>query len=406
VGGGRLRGRDATISGMQDHELYRRILGIEAPWYVDSVELKLEVGEIHVRLAHHDIIDWPCPECGTACKLYDHQPERQWRHLDTCQYQTILHAEPPRSECSNHGVRVVKMAWAEPASRFTALFELLAIEWLKAASQKAVAGLLKLSWDEIHGIMERAVKRGLERRKAELVSQIGVDEKAFRKGHSYLTLVNDLIRGRVLYVAEDRKQSSLDGFWETLTGEQISGIGAVAMDMWDPYIASTRSHVPNGERKIVFDRFHIMKHMNEAVDAVRKQENRLLMEDDIDVLKGTKFLWLFAEENVPEKMVERFAFVRELNLKTSRAWAIKEALRELWRYRRKGWAELYWKQWYFWATHCRLKPVTKVARMIHNHLDNVLTYFDHRITNAVSEGLNSKIQTVKKTPMGIAIGSI
>src|SRR6202790_4478845 len=173
---------------MQDRELYRRILGIEAPWYVDSVELKLEAGEIHVRLGHNDLSDWPCPECGAACKLYDHQPERQWRHLDTCQYRTILHAEPPRSACSNHGVRVVKMPWAEPSSRFTALFELLAIEWLKAASQKAVAGLLKLSWDEIHGIMERAVKRGLERRKAEPVSQIGVDEKAFRKGHNYLTV--------------------------------------------------------------------------------------------------------------------------------------------------------------------------------------------------------------------------
>jgi len=104
------------------------------------------------------------------------------------------------------------MPWAEPSGRFTALFEALAIEWLKAASQKAVAGLLRLSWDEIHGILERAVKRGLARRKAERVSQIGVDEKAFRKGHSYLTVVNDLVRSRVLYVAEDRKQSSLDGF--------------------------------------------------------------------------------------------------------------------------------------------------------------------------------------------------
>ena len=88
---------------MQDHELYRRILGIEAPWYVESVELKLKAGEIHVRLAHRDMIDWACPECGEACKLYDHQPERQWRHLETCQYQTILHAEPPRSECSTRG---------------------------------------------------------------------------------------------------------------------------------------------------------------------------------------------------------------------------------------------------------------------------------------------------------------
>ena len=107
----------------------------------------------------------------------------------------FLHATPPRSECPEHGVRVVKLPWAEPSSRFTTLFEALAIEWLKAASQKAVAGLLKLSWDEIHGIMERAVKRGLERRQAEPVTQLGVDEKAFRKGHHYLTLVNDLARG-------------------------------------------------------------------------------------------------------------------------------------------------------------------------------------------------------------------
>ena len=261
---------------MQDHELYRRILGIQAPWFVDSVDLRLEVGEIHVHLRHHDLIHWPCPECGADCKLYDHQPERQWRHLDTCQYQTILHAEPPRSECREHGVKAIKLPWAEPSSRFTALFEALAIEWLKAASQKAVGGLLKLSWDEIHGIMERAVKRGLERRQADVVGEIGVDEKAFRKGHSYLTLVNDLIRGRVLYVAEDRKQSSLDGFWETLTAEQISGIRAVAMDMWDPYIDSVREHLPEADRKIVFDKFHVAKHLGDAVDKVRRKEHKTL----------------------------------------------------------------------------------------------------------------------------------
>jgi transposase len=302
---------------MQDHELYRRILGIEVPWYVDSVDLKLEVGEIHVRLAHHELIDWPCPECGTACKLYDHQPERQWRHLDTCQYQTILHAEPPRSECANHGVRVVKMPWAEPSSRFTALFEALAIEWLKAASQKAVAGLLQLSWDEIHGIMERGVKRGLERRKAEPVSQIGVDEKAFRKGQSYLTLVNDLMRGRVLYVAEDRKQSSLDGFWETLTAEQISGIGAVAMDMWDPYVASVRAHVPGADGKIVFDKFHVAQHLGDAVDKVRRKENKTLKAAGDDRLAGTRYDWLRNPTSMEPKDRKEFAELRNSELKTS-----------------------------------------------------------------------------------------
>jgi transposase len=165
---------------MRDHELYRRILGIEAPWYVDSVELKLEVGEIHVRLAHHDTIDCPCPECGTACKPYGHQPERQWRHLDICQYQTILHAEPPRSECQEHGVWVVKLPWAEPSNRFTALFEAPAIESLRAASQKAVAALLKLTWDETRGILERAVMHRLERRQAEPASEIGGQSVASR----------------------------------------------------------------------------------------------------------------------------------------------------------------------------------------------------------------------------------
>jgi transposase len=385
---------------MQDHELYRRILGIEAPWYVDSVELKLEAGEIHVRLAHHDMLEWPCPECGTACKLYDHQPERQWRHLDTCQYQTILHAEPPRGACSHHGVRVVKMPWAEPSSRFTALFEALAIEWLKAASQKAVAGLLKLSWDEIHGILERAVKRGLERRKAELVSQIGVDEKAFRKGHSYLTLVNDLIRGRVLYVAEDRKQSSLDGFWATLTAEQISGIEAVAMDMWDPYIASVREHVAGADGKIVFDKFHVAQHLGNAVDKVRRKENRTLRAAGDDRLTGTRYDWLRNPAAMEPKDRQEFAELRTSELKTARAWALKETAMALYHYVYERPARKHFRWWHNWAVRSRLQPMIEVARMLKRRFENIITYLQHRITNAVSESINAKIQWVKYTARG------
>lgn len=232
---------------MQDHELYAAILGIQSPWQVESVELQQEPGEVHIHLSHTPGQQWPCAECGTLCRLHDHQAERRWRHLDTCQYRTILHAEPPRTECPEHGVKVVRLPWAEPGSRFTALFEALAIAWLKSASQQAVADLLRLSWDEMHGIMDRAVARGLERRAAEPISHLGVDEKAFRKGHSYVTLVNDLDRSRVLYVAEERKQSSMDGFWATLTPEQISSIEAVAMDMLDPYVSSTREHLPGAD---------------------------------------------------------------------------------------------------------------------------------------------------------------
>jgi transposase len=131
----------------------------------------------------------------------------------------------------------------------------------------------------------------------------------------------------------------------------------------------------------------------------------LLHAEGDDTLKRTKYLWLYSNENVPESSRARFATLREMHLKTGRAWAIKESLRDLWAYQRKGWALRHWKHWYFWATHSRLKPVVKVARTIQEHLDNVLTYIDHRITNATCEGLNSKIQTIKKTLMASAIAS-
>jgi transposase len=309
---------------MQDHELYRRILGIEAPWQVERVELQLQQGEVHVYLAHQNNPEWACAECGALGPLYDHQPERAWRHLDTCQYRTILHAAPPRTQCPEHGVRVVKLPWAEPGSRFTELFEALAIAWLKHASQKAVAEQLQLSWDEVHGIMERAVKRGLARRQAEEIPQLGVDEKAFRKGHKYLTLVNDLKRNRVLYVAEDREQGSLDGFWSTITAEQRASIEAVALDMWDPYVASLREHLPKAEQKIVFDKFHIAKHLGEAVDRVRRREHKVLKAEGDERLTGTKYDWLRNPASMDEKQRRDFAELRRSELKTARAWALRE----------------------------------------------------------------------------------
>jgi transposase len=385
---------------MQDRELFRRILGIEAPWYVASVDLKLDQGEVHVHLGHEQMIHWPCPECGAPCKLHDHQAERQWRHLDTCQYRTILHAEPPRAECGEHGVRVVKLPWAEPLSRFTELFEALAIEWLKAASQKAVAEQLKLSWDEIHGIMSRAVKRGLERRKAETVSHLGVDEKAFRKGHQYLTIVNDMVRGRVLYVAEDRKQSSLDGFWKTLRAEQLAGIEAIAMDMWDPYINSTREHLPEADGKIVFDKYHIAQYLSKAVDEVRRKEQRILKAAGDDRLTGTRYDWLRNPAKMEPKDRKEFAALRNSGLKTARAWALKETAMSLFEYTYERPARKHFRWWHGWATRSRLKPMIETAGMLKRRFENIITYLRHRITNAASESINSKIQWVKYTARG------
>jgi transposase len=385
---------------MEDRELYRRILGLESPWYVESVNLQLSPREVHIHLAHEDAPTWPCAECGAAGKLYDHQPERRWRHLDTCQYRTILHAEPPRSQCPTHGVRVVKLPWAEPSGRFTALFEAVAISWLKTASQKAVAEQLGLSWDEIHGIMDRAVKRGLKRREAEPVPRLGVDEKAFRKGQKYLTVVNDLTRNRVLYVAEDRKQSSLDGFWNTLSEEQQKGIEAVAMDMWDPYVASVRAHVEDADRKIVFDKFHVAQHLGQAVDDVRRKENKELRAQGDDRLVGTRYDWLENPAHKDAKERREFAALRNSELKTARAWALKETAMGLYGYTYEGPARKYFQRWHNWAVRSRLAPMKEVAGMLKRRFENIITYLKHRITNAASESINSKIQWVKYTARG------
>jgi transposase len=380
--------------------LYQQILGLESPWSVERVELHLEAEEVRVYLKHEPDATWPCPECGRVCPIHDHHGPRTWRHLDTCQYQTVLCAEVPRTDCPEHGVRLVRVPWAEPHSRFTLLFERLAIDWLLAASQKAVAQRMGLSWDEVHGIMQRAVARGLKRREAEPIPRIGVDEKAFCKGHSYATLVTDLDRGCVLYVAEERKQTSLDGFWGTLTAEQLASIEAVAMDMSQSYENSVRQHVPEADKKIVYDKFHVAKHLGEAVDRVRRAENKALRAEGDERLVGSKYQWLRNPDNFSDDQWRDFRELRTSNLKTARAWAMKEQAMLLWDYCYEAPARKHFAWWYRWATHSRLQPMVKTAKMLKSRLTNILTYLKHGITNATSESLNSKIQWVKYTARG------
>jgi transposase len=385
---------------MRDTELYRQLLGLEAPWTVKRVELSVEKGRVDIWADHPKATRWRCPECDRALSTHDHSDERAWRHLDSCQFLTYLHARPPRVDCPEHGVRQVRLPWAEPMSRFTILFERLAIDVLSECDVEGAGRLLRLSWDETWHLMERAVTRGRAAKPRRVPALIGVDEKAAAKGHNYLTLVSDLDAGCVEYIANERRQASLDGYFEAFSPAELAGIEGVATDMWEPYLNSLRAHVPDADDKIVFDRFHIMSHMANAVDTVRKAEHRALRAQGLEVLTGSKYLWLYAQENLPQRHHERFAGLKAANLKTARAWAIKESLRVLWRYRRLGWARRYWKRWYFWATHSRLRPVIDVARMLARHLQGVLNYFAHRITNAVSEGLNSKIQTIKKMAYG------
>jgi transposase len=382
-----------------NQELYATILGIRPPWFVTQVDVRPKAEEVTVTIAVRADVQHACPSCGKPCPGYDTR-RRSWRHLDTCQFKTILVTDVPRVECSEHGVLQIAVPWAEPGSGFTALMESLIIDWLLEANIKTVASRMRLTWDEIDGVQKRAVKRGLERRKLEDIRRVGVDETSFQKRHEYVTVVSDLERGRVLYVADDRTSDSLDGFWASLSTEQLSAIEAVAMDMWPAYESSTLEHVENALSKICFDRFHVARILNKAVDTVRKQEHRDLAAQGAGVLKGTKFVWLQNPENMTPKRRQLFDLLRDSSLKTGRAWAIKDAARCLWSYVYRGWAVKAWKRWIVWAMRSGLEPIKEAANTIRNRLWGIVNAIALKVTNAAAESHNAKIQWIKKQACG------
>jgi transposase len=383
---------------MRDRDLYAKILGIEPPWGVVDVELDVAEGQVRVHLTN-ELERPPCPLCGQACPRYDTRP-RRWRHLDTCQYQTILVADVPRVECSEHGVHQVGVPWGEAGSRFTALFEALVIDWLKEASLLAVARQLGLSWQAVCGIQERAVERGLARRKARLPHHLGVDETSYQKRHEYVTVVLDREAGTVVHVADGRGRDTLDAFFDTFSWEEREQVESIAMDMWAAYIASVGSKIPKASHKIAYDKFHVAQHLNQAVDQVRRQENKALREHGDEQLKGSKYLWLSHPETLSEESSKLFEPLRGSALKTARAWAIKELAMSLWQYRTRGWARRAWLGWYDWAIRSRLEPIRRVARLVKHHLNGIVNAIVLGVTNARSEGVNAKIQWIKYTSRG------
>ena len=379
-----------NLEGLKDIQLYQQILGLAAPWQVESVTLKPKEREIEVQVGFADTL-WGCPQCQGRMQIHDYE-ERRWRHLDSCQFKTIIVSRVPIVKCPDHGALTVAVPWAEKYGRFTQLFERLAIDVLRECSMSGACEILGISWDEADGIKQRAVQRGLARKSPTVMPRLCVDEKGMGHGQNYLTIVE--------YVGPERQRESLDAFWKSLTVAQLAGVEAVAMDMWEPYVQSTLAHVPGATTKIVHDPFHLVKYMNEAVNEVRKSEHRRLQAQGDDILKNTRQLWLYGVENVPAKHAQRFDAVKELNLETSRAWAIKEVFRSFWLCDTRQQAAKYFAKWYGWAIRSRLNPVKKVARMCKSHLGNLLTFFEHRLTNGPMEGLNNAIQGLIKKAFG------
>jgi transposase len=385
---------------MRDKDLYRTILGIEEPWSIADVTMEEDKETITVRVELKPGAKLPCSQCGrSGCAVKDRR-ERTWRHLDTCQFKTFINAPLPRTDCPECGVKTTAPPWAEKHSRFTLLFERFVIDALLEMSVTGVCRLLRLTWDEADGIMARAVKRGLSKRDLSTLTRIGIDEKSVGKGHRYVSIVYNLDTSKVVWVGEDRREETLDRFFAALGKRGRERIECITMDMWKPYRASCRKWIADADAKTVLDRFHIEKHLNEAVDKVRRQEHLALQKQGIDLLTKSKWDWLYHPENLPPKREARFEQLRQFDLRTVRAHALKENFRHFWQYTYPGNASRFFKRWYFWATHSRMTPIIKVAKSLKRHFERIVSYFKFRATNSIAEGINNKIQSVKKKAYG------
>ncbi|MEK7414106.1 MAG: ISL3 family transposase, partial [Planctomycetota bacterium] len=386
---------------MQDIQLYEQILGLEEPWRVKQVTLNRTAAEVQIEVECLETV-WGCPQCQQRMHVHGWE-KRRWRHLDSCQFKTIILAEVPQVRCAEHGTQTVAVPWAEKYARLTRRFERLAIDVMKECSILGACEILRISWDEADGIKQRAVARGLARKEPRVMKRLCVDEKAVGVGHQYMTIVAEITpetTARVESVGEERTQASLDAFWRSLTDEQLQGVEAVAMDLWEPYLSSTRAHVPEAEGKICHDPYHLVSPMNDALNQVRKREHQSLSQQGDASLAGSRYTWLYGWENLPENKQVQWQSLSGQGLKTARAWRIKEAFRWFWWLPNRAQASAYLQEWYGWAVRSRLEPVKKVARMFKRHWERILNYFDHHLTNGPMEGLNNKIQSLIKKAYG------
>jgi transposase len=380
---------------MFTENFFTKLLDLEDGWIVESVDSDLTKEEIYIQVVC--VLD-QLEDAGSGefCKVYDYAPERSWRHLDTMQYRTYIKCRLPRIKASDGKVKTVQPNWASGYERHTFLFEHAAIDLLKASkNQTKTAALLRCGFNVVNRILHLSTERGMQRRNySQLTFQhLSIDEKSFRKGHHYITVLSHPQSGCVLDVAEDRtKESSKDLLNKSLTPDQLKKVSTISMDMWKPYIATAEETLPNAS--IVHDRFHLVKYLNTAIDQVRRREVKQHQD-----LKYSRYALLKNPENLTERQRIHFEAIADANYEVSKAWQVRENFKELFSVG-KLFARLLFNRWSTDATQRKIKEIDKVVEMFNRHVSGVVNALLTNLNNAMAERLNGKIQELKTVGKG------
>jgi transposase len=380
---------------MRDLETFQAALGLKQPWFVTGSRFDAAAKRLDIDIWFDRRALFTCPSCGAAqCPVYDAR-SLTWRHLNFWQHQTYLNARVPRVRCDGCGVKKVSVPWSRDASGFTLLFEAHVMDLIPAMAVAAAARMVGEHDTRLWRIIHHYVDAARARADHGSITRVAFDETAARRGHDYVSLFVNLDRSQVLFVADGKDAATVSAFADDLTehGGDPAKVCEVCIDMSPAFIKGTTEHLPRAE--ITFDKFHTVKIVNDAVDDVRREEQKRRPE-----LKRTRYVWLKNQTNLSTGQRETIESLAHSNLKTARAYQIRLTFQELYQQPSREGAETFLKKWYFWATHSRLQPMIDAAKTVKRHWDGILRWHDTHIANGILEGINSLVQAAKAKARG------
>ncbi len=380
---------------MRDTTLLQQALGLSPPWTVSRADFDAAGHRLDIQIDFAPGSRFACPACGAAdCPAYDTE-RKTWRHLDFFQHQAYLTARVPRVRCEACGIKTVSVPWARPDSGFTLLFEAMLMAMIPAMPVAVVARMVGEHDTRLWRVVHHYVDQGRARVDASDVTRVAIDETAARRGHDYITLFVDIDQARVLFATEGKDAATVAAFASDLTAHNGNPgqIVDVCIDMSPAFIKGVAESLPGAA--ITFDKFHAVKIVNDAVDQVRRAEQK-----QQGLLRGTRYIWLRNPASLSDRQRALLDSLPTRHLKTARAYQIRLAFQELYDQPSAEAATLFLKKWHFWATHSRLEPVIDAARTVRRHRDGILRWFQSRIANGLIEGINSLVQAAKAKARG------
>lgn len=375
-------------------EMFKVALELEEPWKLTHIEYDDKDEAWHLFIDFERGAIFACPSCGAACKAYDAE-KKEWRHLDFWNWKTYMHARVPRTNCMNcNKVTLVPVKWSRPLSHFTLQFDAWAMRLMAEMPVNAAARELREHDTRMWRIFHHYVHGAMNELDLTGVKRIAVDETSSRRGHRYITLFVDVDTKTVLFATEGKSKDTLEKFKQHLMnkGATATQIQEICCDMSPAFIRGIQEQFPEAE--ITFDKFHVMKMVNEAVDDVRREEQKQVPE-----LKNSRYLWLKNASTLKNEQKVELDKLKDGHLQTGKAYRLKLSLQELWT-QPHILADVYLREWMGWARRSQLKPMMELSKTLKRHEEGILRWFHSRMTNGLLEGINGLIQAAKRKARG------